>query len=187
MQTPLLRYWVMDGRQNALCTGPLRQTIAKPATPTHWTRGQCNDPVRDYGFKQQPALAPIAESEPTGSGERHVTQIRTCRPCSEYAGRGKPVADPRLCLAWWLARRLGLGWWLGLARWMGPRMANWLGTCLGSWMGTRLGAWMGMGADRVSSRRQDFTETGVLSGVLSVDRGGRVGFSSIGAGGNYQT
>ena len=52
-----------------------------------------------------------------------------------YAERGQPVADPRLCLAWWLARRLGLGWWLGLARWMGPRMASWMGTCLGTWMG----------------------------------------------------
>lgn len=53
--------------------------------------------------------------------------------------------------------------------------------------GDPLGGLDGDGADRVSSRRQDFTETGVLSGVLSADRGGRVGFSSIGAGGNYQT
>ncbi len=53
------------------------------------------------------------------------------------------VADPRLCLAWWLARRLGLGWWLGLARWMGPRMASWMGTCMGTWMGMAFRLGMG--------------------------------------------
>jgi hypothetical protein len=40
----------------------------------------------------------------------------------------------------------------------------------------------GDGADRVSSRRQDFTDADVSSGVLSVARGGRAGFSSTGAG-----
>lgn len=61
------------------------------------------------------------------------------------------------------------------------------GKLAGDLDGDPLGGLDGDGADRVSSRRQDFTETGVLSGVLSADRGGRVGFSSIGAGGNYQT
>lgn len=48
--------------------------------------------------------------------------------------------------------------------------------------GDLLGDLDGDGADRVSSRRQDFTDADVSSGVLSVDRGGRAGFSSTGAG-----
>lgn len=48
--------------------------------------------------------------------------------------------------------------------------------------GDPLGGLDGDGADRVSSRRQDSTDADVSSGVLSVDPGGRAGFSSIGAG-----
>jgi hypothetical protein len=57
-----------------------------------------------------------------------------------------------------------------------------LGDLLGDLVGDLDGDLVGDGADRVSSRRQDFTGADVSSGVLSVDRGGRVGFSSIGAG-----
>ena len=52
-----------------------------------------------------------------------------------YAEHCRPFADSRLRLAWWLARRLGLGWRLGLARRMGSRMASWMGTRMGTWMG----------------------------------------------------
>ena len=48
--------------------------------------------------------------------------------------------------------------------------------------GDLLGDLDGDGADHVSSRRQDFTDADVSSGVLSVDPGGRAGFSSTGAG-----
>jgi hypothetical protein len=44
--------------------GRLRQTVARPATPTHWTRGQCNRcPHEDYAFQ---ASDPPLMSEPTG-------------------------------------------------------------------------------------------------------------------------
>jgi hypothetical protein len=56
------------------------------------------------------------------------------------------------------------------------------GDRLGDQDGDRLGDLDGDGADHVSSRRQDFTDADVSSGVLSVDPGGRAGFSSIGAG-----
>jgi hypothetical protein len=64
----------------------------------------------------------------------------------------------------------------------GPPDGKLDGGLLGDLDGEPLGALDGDGADRVSSRRQDFTDADVSSGVLSVDRGGRVGFSSIGAG-----
>ena len=83
------------------------------------------------------------------------------------------------------------GWgWGGGWGWRGGWAPGWQvgwGPAWGVLDGDLLGDLGGDGADHVSSRRQDFTETGVLSGVLSADRGGRVGFSSIGAGGNYQT
>ena len=53
---------------------------------------------------------------------------------------------------------------------------------LGDLDGDPLGDLDGDGADHVSSRRQDFTDADVSSGVLSVDPGGRAGFSSTGAG-----
>jgi hypothetical protein len=63
----------------------------------------------------------------------------------------------------------------------GDRLGALDGDLLGDLDGDPLGDLDGDGADRVLSRRQDFTDADVSSGVLSVDRGGRVGFSSIGA------
>ena len=74
-------------------------------------------------------------SEPTGLGERHVTQTRTYYRCSKFAGRGHVDADAGIRVARWLARRLGLGWRLGLARRMGSRMASRMGTRMGTWLG----------------------------------------------------
>jgi hypothetical protein len=49
------------------------------------------------------------------------------------------------------------------------------GARLGTWMG--MASRLGMGRDHVSSWRRDFTEADVSSGVLSLARGDRVGFS----------
>jgi hypothetical protein len=103
--------------------------------PTHWTRGQCEwRGGEGYSFEQF-VLTLIAQSELNGLGDRHVTQIRTCQHCCGYAERCQPFADPRLRLAWWLVRRLGLGRWLGSARRLGSRMAGGMGTRMGTWMG----------------------------------------------------
>ena len=64
----------------------------------------------------------------------------------------------------------------------GRRDGKLAGDLPGDLDGDLLGDLDGAGADHVSSRRQDFTDADVSSGVLSVDRGGRVGFSSTGAG-----
>ena len=48
------------------------------------------------------------------------------------------------------------------------------------------GVAVGDGADHVTSWHPDFMEADVLSGVLSVGRGARVGSSSIGAGDKAQ-
>jgi hypothetical protein len=79
-------------------------------------------------------------SEPTQSGDRHVTQIRTCDRCCRFAQRRQLDANARIRLAWRVAR-----WWLGLGRWLGTGLERWLGSRLESWLGTRLGRpWMGM-------------------------------------------
>jgi hypothetical protein len=93
-------------------------------------------------------LALMLTSEPTGLGERHVTQIRTCHRCSERAGRGHVDADAGIRVAGWLARRL-VWWRLGLAWRMGSRMARRLGARLGTWMG--MASQLGMG--RTAFRR----------------------------------
>lgn len=42
--------------------GRLRQTVARPATPTHWTRGQCNRcPHGDYAFRHRTRQSQPAE------------------------------------------------------------------------------------------------------------------------------
>jgi hypothetical protein len=93
----------------------------------------------------------LIRSEPTGLGERHVTQIGTCHHCSERAWRRDLDADPGIRVARWLVRRLGLGLgrWLGSARRMGSRMASRLGTWLG--MGTGMAFRLGM--ERTTLRR----------------------------------
>jgi hypothetical protein len=111
--------------------------IARPITPTHWTRGQCKwRGGEGYSFRQL-VLTLIAQSEPTCLGGRHAAQIRTCHHCRRYAERCQPFTDSCLRLAWWLVRRLGLGlgWRMGSARRMGSRMASGMGTCVGTWMG----------------------------------------------------
>ena len=94
----------------------------------------------------------LIRSEPTGFGERHVTQIRTCHRCSERAWRRGLDADPGIRVARWLVWRLGLGLgrWLGSARRMGSRMASWLGARMGR-MGTGMAFRLGM--ERTTLRR----------------------------------